>query len=133
MYCKNCGNSIDDATVVCPNCGVQVGELKTAENTGQVDGEKAKSSNVVGMVGFILAMVGALFWLIGLFAGILFIVAIIIAIASIVCSAIGMKKAKATNAQYRGLSIAGLVVSIVTVSISLIRFIIGLAALSVLL
>ncbi|MDE7164908.1 MAG: zinc-ribbon domain-containing protein [Clostridiales bacterium] len=28
MFCKNCGSNISDDSVICPNCGIQVGELK---------------------------------------------------------------------------------------------------------
>lgn len=27
MFCKHCGKEIDDEAVICPNCGVQVGDL----------------------------------------------------------------------------------------------------------
>lgn len=132
MYCKNCGNSISDDAVVCPNCGVQVGELKPSGNVGTNESASPKASNAVGLVGFILAMVGVVFWLIGFAAtAFIFIVAILLCIAAIVCSALGMKNAKRNNAQFKGLSIAGLVVGIVVVSISFIQFIIALAVLSV--
>lgn len=131
MYCKNCGNSISDDAVVCPNCGVQVGELKPSSNAKVNGTESPKASNTVGLVGFILAMVGVVFWLIGVVATrFIFIVSIFLSIAAIVCSALGMKNAKQNNAQHRGLSIAGLVVGIVVVSISVIQFIIALAVLS---
>ena len=29
MYCKNCGNLISNNAVLCPKCGIQVGELKS--------------------------------------------------------------------------------------------------------
>ena len=32
-FCKNCGKEIDDAAVVCPNCGVQQEQLKADMQT----------------------------------------------------------------------------------------------------
>ncbi|MDE6617673.1 MAG: zinc-ribbon domain-containing protein [Clostridiales bacterium] len=139
MFCKNCGSNISDDAVFCPNCGTQVGEGQSqpqaapvAENKPNNNTAKPQTSNAVGLVGFILSMVSVLFWIIGLIAsGILFIVSLMLGIGAIVCSAIGMNTASKQNAPYRGLSIGGLVVGIVVVAISVILFIIGLAALSV--
>ena len=132
MFCKNCGSNISDEAVFCPNCGAQAGEVKApVEDSPSDNGVKKQSSNVVGLVGFILAMVSVLFWIIGLLASsILFLVSLMLGIAAIVCSAIGMKNSAESSGRYRGLSIGGLVVGIVVVAISVILFIIGLAALS---
>ncbi|MDE5563043.1 MAG: zinc-ribbon domain-containing protein [Clostridiales bacterium] len=140
MFCKNCGSNISDDAVFCPNCGTQVGEGQSqpqaapvAENKPNNNTAKPQTSNAVGLVGFILSMVSVLFWIIGLIAssGLLFIVSLMLGIGAIVCSAIGMNTASKQNAPFRGLSISGLVVGIVVVAISIILFIIGLAALSV--
>lgn len=134
MFCKNCGSNISDDTAFCPNCGTpQSSEFKApVADKPNDNAAKTQPSNAVGLVGFILAMVSVVFWIIGLAASsIIFIVSLMLGIASIVCSAIGMSNASKNNAQFRGLSISGLVVGIVVVAISLILFIIGLAALSV--
>ena len=36
MFCKNCGNQIADAAVVCPKCGVPVAGTSVASATEQV-------------------------------------------------------------------------------------------------
>jgi uncharacterized membrane protein YvbJ len=36
MFCKNCGNEIADAAVVCPKCGVPVAGKSVASATEQV-------------------------------------------------------------------------------------------------
>ena len=36
MFCKNCGNQIADAAVVCPKCGVPVAGKSVASATEQV-------------------------------------------------------------------------------------------------
>lgn len=33
-YCKNCGKEIDDAAVICPNCGVQQEQLTSTTDSG---------------------------------------------------------------------------------------------------
>ncbi len=43
MYCKNCGSNIDDNAVVCPKCGVAVGNQKQGKY------------NVLSIVGFVLS------------------------------------------------------------------------------
>ena len=132
MFCKNCGCNISDDTAFCPHCGAQAGEDKASIASKPDDSSaNTQSSNAVGLVGFILAMVSIVFWLIGLLASsILFIVSLMLGIAAIACSAVGMKNSSKCNGQHRGLSVGGLVVGIVVVAISVILFIIGLAALS---
>ena len=36
MYCKNCGKEIDDKAVICPECGVQVQNLTSDDDTGSI-------------------------------------------------------------------------------------------------
>ena len=36
MFCKNCGNQIADAAVVCPKCGVPVAGKSVAQASGKV-------------------------------------------------------------------------------------------------
>lgn len=132
MYCKNCGNNISDNAVVCPNCGVQVGELKpsAAEQTASAP----QKGNAVGLIGFILSVVGAVFWVISLIPTVastaLMWIAICLDIAGIVCSAIGRKKAKKENARFGGLSLAGLAVGIVFISLTVFFLILGVAMLA---
>lgn len=45
MFCKNCGKEISDGAVVCPYCGVQVGNF--AE----------KKTNTLAVVGFVFAFI----------------------------------------------------------------------------
>lgn len=42
MFCKNCGREVDDNAIICPACGVLVGEIK-------------KEKNVLALIGFILS------------------------------------------------------------------------------
>lgn len=81
MFCKNCGQTIDDNAVVCPHCGVQVAQVKSGSSEG----------NGMAVAGFVLFFFGACF--IGL-----------------ILSIIGFKRAK-NGADHRGLAIAGIVLN----------------------
>ena len=55
MYCKNCGQEIDDKAVICPKCGVQVAECKTSTDS---------SSFGYALLGFFIPIVGLILFLI---------------------------------------------------------------------
>ncbi len=131
MYCKNCGNNINDNAVVCPNCGVQVGEFKSTD-TQKPSADLPQKGNAVGIVGFVTSLVGALFGLISLIVStnILMLIAIALDIASIACSAVGRKRAKKENASFGGLSLAGLIIGIVFISLTVFFLILGVIMLA---
>lgn len=59
MFCKKCGKEILDEAVICPNCGVQVGEI--AKQT-----EEDKNGNGMAVAGFICSFfVPLLGWVFG--------------------------------------------------------------------
>ncbi len=98
MFCKNCGEEIDDNAAVCPHCGVLVKSIS-------FDGEGRKRGvNGVGIAGFVLS-------LLSLFLGIYFC---IVPVISLVLSSVGMGLRKRFGS-CNGLAIAGLVLSIITV------------------
>lgn len=82
MFCKNCGQQIDDNAVVCPHCGVQVAKVKTQSN----------DDNGIAIVGFVLFFLGMSF--IGL-----------------ILSIVGYKNAKNNGADHKGIAIAGIVLN----------------------
>ena len=58
MFCKNCGQEIDDKAYVCPKCGVRTSGDKVvasddAPNTG------------FSILGFFFPLVGFILWLFG--------------------------------------------------------------------
>ena len=61
-YCKSCGAELVDDAVVCPKCGVAVGEMQTE-----------RKNNMLGVVGFVLSFftgpIGFIVSLIGLIQG----------------------------------------------------------------
>ena len=117
MYCNNCGSQINDDAVVCPYCGVQVQALKTEPKPADVTTETpvaqpqaqpapsalvsngSAQSNTVGIVGFVLAF--------------------FIPLAGLICSIIGLKKAN-QGAPYKGLAIAGVIISAIAMFFNLI-------------
>lgn len=98
MFCKNCGREISENAAVCPHCGVQVGRLS---NGGETEG------NVIAIVGFVFAF--------------------LVPIVGLICSIIGYNKAKA-GAPYKGLALAGIIISVVDIGLSIMVFAITCAA-----
>ena len=96
MFCKNCGKEVDDRAVVCPNCGVQLAEM-----------DSNKSSNetcTMAIVGFILSF--------------------FVSIAGLICSIIGYKKCKEENLNGKGLAIAGIIISVASMVLVVILYVI---------
>lgn len=99
MFCDNCGSEIDDRAVICSHCGVQVGKRSIqSENQG----------NTLAIVGFVLSF--------------------FIAIAGLICSILGYKKAKNECAPYKGLALAGIIISAVSIGLAVLIYIIVFAA-----
>ena len=97
MFCKNCGKEINDNAVICPNCGVQVQEVN------QPDVNVQQSNNTIAIVGFVLSF--------------------LVALAGLICSIIGYKNAVKENAPYKGLALAGIIISAVSMILSFILYV----------
>lgn len=56
MYCKNCGQEINDNAVVCPHCGVQQKDLaqQTSDNGGFGWGLLGCCLPIVGLILFLV-------------------------------------------------------------------------------
>lgn len=103
MFCKNCGSQINDEAVVCPHCGVATEKMAAAANaqSATAGGE----TNVLAIVGFILSFFSL--------------------IIGLVCSIIGYKQASDPkyNGNGKGLALAGIIISSVSMAIVLITVI----------
>lgn len=55
MFCKNCGQEIDDKAVVCPHCGVAQGSLTDSNDSGSVGW---------GLLGCCIPVVGLVLYLV---------------------------------------------------------------------
>ncbi len=98
-YCPNCGKEVKDGADICLGCGTVINKGNVANTNNSVAG---KQSNVVGIIGFVSSLVGLFLW------------PFVFGTAGIICSAIGISKAK-TLQSGKGLSIAGLIVGIVDI------------------
>lgn len=94
MFCKNCGQEIDDNAVVCPHCGVQVGKIEAPVNTNT-------NSNTIAIVGFVFSF--------------------LIALVGLICSIMGYKNAK-EGAPYKGLALAGIIISAISMGLSVLLY-----------
>lgn len=95
MFCRNCGKEIDDKAEICPHCGVR----QTAPVTAQ---EETKRVNGLGIAGFVVGLVSL--WL-----GVYFCIA---SIVGLVLSAVAFSKRDKYS--LKGLTLAGLILSIVS-------------------
>lgn len=109
MFCKYCGKEIADTAVFCTNCGKQVKESNTPANNAPINNTPAnniyvpRDENTIAIVGFVFSF--------------------FIAIVGLICSIIGYRKAVNEGADHKGLALAGMIISIVSMVIS---FIIGI-------
>ncbi|MDE6398649.1 MAG: hypothetical protein K2L51_04950 [Clostridiales bacterium] len=102
MFCKNCGSNVDEKAVVCPHCGVQVGEMQPSKTVDR--------SNTIAIVGFVLSF--------------------FIALAGLICSIIGYKKAVKEGCDHKGLALAGIIISIVSMALVFLFYIIIFSAMA---
>lgn len=100
MFCKNCGKEISDNSVVCPHCGVQVGKLNSEEHS---------EGNTLAIVGFVFSF--------------------LFAIVGLICSILGYNNAK-KGAPYKNLALAGIIISVVSMALSIGLTVISCAALA---
>lgn len=99
MFCKNCGHQMDDNAKFCPTCGTHV--LDDAQ--AQVDVEVVPASNANGSAYLqpsnTLAIVG-------------FVFSFLMPLIGLICSIIAYKNASNYEVQYKGLALAGIIISI---------------------
>ena len=98
MYCKTCGNEINDNAIICPKCG-----CPTKETTSSTTNEptETKKINILCIIGFVLSLISLFLSLYG-----------IVPIASLVLSIIGVVQAGKKGEKLKGLGIAGICVSV---------------------
>lgn len=122
MFCSNCGQKLDDNAVTCPNCGAEtgvspaVGAEKPAEQAGEPRQQQAQQyqppreseSNGFAIAGLICAF--------------------FIPILGLIFSCIGLNRSKKMNGDGKGLSIAGIVISVLAIVIIIIYLSIFIAA-----
>lgn len=112
MFCKTCGKEINDNAVICPYCGC------STENAVKKEEKERPKLNVLSLVGFILSLVSLLLSLYG-----------IVAIAGLVLSIVGLYQCSKNGERLKGLAIAGIIVSAVSIVYTIIVIIYGVSLL----
>lgn len=108
-FCQNCGTRIEDDTIYCIECGTKLEDINTVQNSSQIsDFGSGDLNNNQGTIGFVLA-------LISLFLPIP-IIDTIIGLVALAFSIDGLKS------KARGLSITGLVISIIAILGSIVLY-----------
>ncbi len=110
MFCKFCGQEIDEHAVICPKCGRVLNSSGIPQQQPQYQYQYAAPSpktNTLAIVGFILSF--------------------IVPIVGLILSIIGKKQIKATGEGGNGLATAGIVISSIDLGFSLLGAIIYLA------
>lgn len=105
-FCPNCGKELNDGADICLKCGHMINNQNNTNTTSK--------TNVIGIVGFVVSIIA--------FFTSFFFVGIIFAIASLILSIIGITSSKKLN-NGKGLSIAGLIISIISIVISILMII----------
>ena len=97
MFCKICGKEINDNAVICPGCGCATNTVEEKNVSGK------KKPNILCILGFVLSLVSFFLALYGT-----------VAIAGLILSIIGIVQAKKKEQSLKGLGIAGIVISAVS-------------------
>ena len=90
MFCKNCGKEIDDKAAICIYCGVP-----TTQNEKP---QQQETTNTLAVVVFVLSF--------------------FIALAGLICSIIGYKHAPKLGGKGKGLALAGIIISVISMVIA---------------
>ena len=99
MFCTNCGKEINDNAAICPYCGVVANKSALSNSSGNTN-----QSNTMAIVGFIFSF---FFALVGL-----------------ICSIIGFKRAPEFGGNGKGLALAGIIISSISIIITIIVFVV---------
>lgn len=110
MFCPKCGNTVNEDATFCPVCGAALkGEAQPAPQPTPAYAP-VRGSNTMAILGLVFAF--------------------IMPILGLIFSILGLNKAKEMQGEGHGLALAGLIISIVEMAISLIVIIVWIAVLS---
>lgn len=120
MFCKSCGNQLDDNAVICPHCGVPTDKMNGfAATTNSSTGTTTKQTNICAILGFSFSLA---FWVLDFIPFINYL-SFALLIAAFVLSIVGISNANKKDQNLKGLAIAGLVISCVTLFLLIIGLI----------
>jgi len=117
-FCTNCGKEVPEGNNACTNCGTPVtaGNNNGNSTTVVVNQVPPKQTNGFALAGFIVSLVSTILCC-GSFNTI-----------SLILSIIGVVKAKDYDGAGKGLGIAGIIISAITLVIGIILVILGYGA-----
>lgn len=101
MYCKHCGNEIEDSASFCPHCGARTEPISPSPPPAPA---RTQKENTIALVGLILAFV--------------------MPFAGLICSIMGYNKAKSGEANHKDLAVAGIIVSALMLSLVVLTIVI---------
>lgn len=115
MVCRNCGQEYDNRLPNCPRCGAP-----SQANVVYVQQPAPQQNNGMAIAGFVLSLLG--FLSLGM--------SFILQLLGLIFSCVGVSKAKKMNGNGKGLSVAGIVLSVLAwiPGILMYVFVIGTAA-----
>lgn len=97
MFCSNCGKEISDAAYVCPYCGVRTPLAMAEQQQQHYTDESGNGFAIAGLIcAFFIPLLGLIF------------------------SCVGLSRSKQMNGTGRGMSIAGIVISVLEMAIVVI-------------
>lgn len=100
MYCKKCGEKLEEGFVCCPNCGTFVDEEQRPNYEDQTKFVEGNKSNGFAIAGFICSFfVPILGWIFG---------------------GIGLKKSKELGGSGKSLAVAAIIIAVATFIINII-------------
>jgi len=120
MFCKYCGNKIDEGNKFCTACGAKVEERQEDELDAVVESieqstaqeQPKKKLQGLGLAGFIVSLSSMIFFGTPLL--------LITAIVGLILSAVALKKFNKETHKLKGFAISGLVIGIVIIGIFLL-------------
>lgn len=108
MYCKKCGNTIDEDTIFCPHCGEKQEDEPQNEKEQIVEQTPVeptkKSYNIFAVIGFAVAIISLFLNFFGL-----------VGIAALIVSIIGYKKIEETAENGKRFAFAGMIIGAISV------------------
>ena len=119
-FCVHCGSNLEEGSNVCPNCGAKVEDMKEEvvetvvvnepprQNYAGAQQTQSKPTNGLAITGFIMSLVSFIFCC-GTLSPI-----------SLILSIIGAVDAGKKNGSGKGMAIAGIIISAVTVVFAII-------------
>lgn len=117
MNCKNCGQKLDEGALFCTKCGtkVEIQETKPVEDNQNVNQNIEKhKTNGLAIAGFVISIVSPICC-----CGTL-------SVLSLIFSIIGLSQINKNDESGRGLAIAGIVISAISILIWFIFYFLGI-------